>query len=62
LQKQILFRIFAKIPDVMETTVKEKPAPKQKKTVVAKPRKRRGGVGFLKGKIHYDDSVFNLGK
>ena len=55
--------IFAKNCNVMKTAAKntEKTISKTTKKVVVPPKKR-GGYGFLKGKIHYDNSVFNLGK
>ena len=47
----------------METTTKkpEKSTPKPAKKTVVKPSKKRGGWGILKGKLHFDDSIFNLG-
>lgn len=46
----------------MEATVKkskERIAKSVKKATV-KPLKKRGGLGILKGKIHYEGDIFNL--
>ena len=47
----------------MKTTAekKRKTPVKPVKDTVAKPSKIKEGYGILKGKIHCDDSVFNLG-
>ena len=46
----------------METTeTVEKPKKRIVKKTVEKPLKKRGLLGIFKGKIHFDDSVFNLG-
>ena len=47
----------------METTIKKikKRTLKSARKTDAKPLKKRGLLGILKGKIHCDDSVFNLG-
>jgi len=49
----------------METQAKIKPAPKsapkpKKAQNAPQPSKMLEGLGWLKGKIHYDNSVFNL--
>ena len=31
------------------------------KKIIIKPFKKRGLIGIFKGKIHYEDAVFNLG-
>ena len=31
------------------------------KKIILKPFKKRGLIGVFKGKIHYEDTVFNLG-
>ena len=38
--------------------IKKAPKPAQKEAVI--PLKKRGLLGILKGKIQYDDAVFNL--
>jgi dihydroxyacid dehydratase/phosphogluconate dehydratase len=46
----------------MESTVKkskERVSKSIQKSIV-KPLKKRGGLGILKGKIHYKGDVFNL--
>ena len=47
----------------METTTKKpkKSTLKSAKKPVEKPSKFKEGYGILKGKLHFDDSVFNLG-
>ena len=40
--------------------VKRTPKPAKEETVMVMPRRKRGLLGILKGKIHYDDAVFNL--
>ena len=46
----------------METTeVTVKQSNKRILKQVTKTNKKRGGLGVLKGKIHCDDAVFNLG-
>jgi len=30
------------------------------KMLIAKPSKKRGGLGVLEGKIHYDDNVWGF--
>ena len=40
--------------------MKRTPKPSKKETVMVMPRRKRGLLGILKGKIHYDDAVFNL--
>ena len=45
----------------METTVKEKATAVKAKKSVRKKHRLSELAGFLKGKIFYDDAIFNLG-
>ena len=38
--------------------VKRTPKPAKEETVM--PRRKRGLLGIWKGKVHYDDAIFNL--
>ena len=40
--------------------IKRMPKPSKEETVMVMPRRKRGLLGIWKGKVHYDDAIFNL--
>ena len=40
--------------------IKRMPKPAKEETVMVMPRRKRGLLGILEGKIHYDIAVLNL--
>ena len=56
----VALKYFFNMDTIAIKEVKRMPKPAKEETVMVMPRRKRGLLGILKGKIHYDDAIFNL--